>query len=322
MKKNVKIAIIFNICFISAWIQCIQAKNLDCQTHMKKGFSLHASHYKPDNTTNQKKLQQIQFHYESAINVCPNICEEQPELCNNLGMIYHQKGQLKQSAQLFKKALANKPNLESSLFGLARVYEDQQLDALALDYYMKVLDNNPDDKEARTRAYHIFTEKNCQNCAAEKGELVQSEQLYNTLACKRIFEKAKKRFNLTRSIVVVPTYTFRNINFQLGSARLTNESMPQLIDMFKMLNQYQELNINIDGHTDKLAVKRKLEVLPGHFCYSNQCLSEKRAFSVKQFLMNKGISDHRLNIKGYADTKSISDDLAKNRRVEIRDAGY
>ena len=54
----------------------------------------------------------------------------------------------------------------------------------------------------------------------------------------------------------------------------------------------------------------------------NQRLSEQRANSVRQYLINKGVSPKRLSAKGYGESKPLEEGTSesartKNRRVQF-----
>ena len=73
----------------------------------------------------------------------------------------------------------------------------------------------------------------------------------------------------------------------------------------------EELNVEIDGHTDNIG--------PADY---NMKLSERRANIVMEYFFSKGIDANRLTIKGFGSTKpAASNDTqegrAKNRRVEL-----
>ncbi|MEY2792223.1 MAG: OmpA family, partial [Bacteroidota bacterium] len=51
---------------------------------------------------------------------------------------------------------------------------------------------------------------------------------------------------------------------------------------------------------------------------NNIILSEKRAFAVKNYLLNAGISTDRINCQGFGHSKPKSKDLAINRRIEVK----
>ena len=69
--------------------------------------------------------------------------------------------------------------------------------------------------------------------------------------------------------------------------------------------------IEIGGHTDDVGDEDK-----------NQALSEKRANTVLQYLIKKGIDSKRLTAKGYGETKPVAynttaEGRQKNRRTEV-----
>lgn len=106
------------------------------------------------------------------------------------------------------------------------------------------------------------------------------------------------------------------INFEFGSAEISNDSIPQLIELAKALNSegLKKANVIVVGHTDAKGSDQ-----------FNQRLSEKRAFSVAEFLVAKGdLSADRLTKFGYGETrlKDKGDpESGVNRRVEIINLG-
>ena len=106
--------------------------------------------------------------------------------------------------------------------------------------------------------------------------------------------------------------TLRNVYFNFDSAELTSESDDGIDEVYAFLLQYPELKIEIVGHTDDM----------GSESY-NQVLSEKRAKSVANALINKGISAERIKTKGCGSTQPLfpnnfDDELRDlNRRVSM-----
>ncbi|MCB0730354.1 MAG: OmpA family protein [Ignavibacteriae bacterium] len=101
------------------------------------------------------------------------------------------------------------------------------------------------------------------------------------------------------------------INFETGKSEIKPESQPIVDQIVTLLNQNENLKISIEGHTDNVGSES-----------SNQQLSENRAKSVTDDLIQKGIDKSRLTSKGWGATKAIADNRtevgrAKNRRVEI-----
>ncbi len=106
--------------------------------------------------------------------------------------------------------------------------------------------------------------------------------------------------------------SFENILFETGSAKLLPESYPILDRVVRILKENPGIKMEIAGHTDSRGSAK-----------SNQILSEKRAKSVKEYLVQKGISPDRLQTVGYGETKPIASNNTKegrrkNRRVEFR----
>jgi outer membrane protein OmpA-like peptidoglycan-associated protein len=81
----------------------------------------------------------------------------------------------------------------------------------------------------------------------------------------------------------------------------------------KILQENPDIKVEIIGHTDAIGSEK-----------ANQILSEKRAESAKKYVIDKfNISDDRMIVTGYRDTRPITDNKtsegrAKNRRVEFR----
>ncbi len=104
----------------------------------------------------------------------------------------------------------------------------------------------------------------------------------------------------------------KGINFESGKDVIKAESFDDLDNLVKILNEYPEANVAIEGHTDNVGDPAK-----------NLELSQKRADAVKAYLISKGISESRLTSTGFGDTKPIADNKTKagkalNRRVDFR----
>jgi len=103
--------------------------------------------------------------------------------------------------------------------------------------------------------------------------------------------------------------------FDSGSATLKKEAKPLLDDIISMVNEYNEYNVNIKGHTDNRPI-RTLQ-FP-----SNWELSAIRATTVLKFLVDGGVDAKRLTATGYGSKLPLASNTseknrAKNRRVEF-----
>lgn len=103
-----------------------------------------------------------------------------------------------------------------------------------------------------------------------------------------------------------------NIFFDYDKYELKPESLPELNRLYNFLTKASKYNIIIEGHTDNA----------GSESYNNE-LSLKRAYSVRDYLINKGIPSSRITAVGYGFLKPVveggtEEADAKNRRVEIK----
>jgi outer membrane protein OmpA-like peptidoglycan-associated protein len=102
-----------------------------------------------------------------------------------------------------------------------------------------------------------------------------------------------------------------NIFFETDKFELKQESTVELDRLVTFLNKNPKVNFEITGHTDNVGTKPY-----------NQGLSERRAKSVYDYLLSKGIAASRMTSKGYGDTKPVAENTtdkgrAKNRRTEF-----
>jgi len=101
--------------------------------------------------------------------------------------------------------------------------------------------------------------------------------------------------------------------FPLNSARIVPRAFPLLDNVASVIQAHPEIEqIRIEGHTDRTG---RLDF--------NMKLSKRRAGSVVEYLVSKGVSKDRLVAEGFGPTRPIVPDaktkaeLAKNRRVEF-----
>ena len=101
------------------------------------------------------------------------------------------------------------------------------------------------------------------------------------------------------------------IQFERASDVLLRQSMPTLRQLAQIGSKCENVLIEIEGHTDSEGIPER-----------NQPLSERRAQSVVNYLVENGISADRIRAVGYGDTKPVApndtaENRAKNRRIEF-----
>lgn len=112
-------------------------------------------------------------------------------------------------------------------------------------------------------------------------------------------------------------FVIENVYYDFDKAELKPESYPSLDEVIRMLNTYPEMSIEIGAHTDS----------KGSDNY-NMKLSEARAKSVVDYMIEKGIDPARLVSKGYGETMPVEPNIIdgkdnpegreKNRRTEFK----
>jgi outer membrane protein OmpA-like peptidoglycan-associated protein len=107
-------------------------------------------------------------------------------------------------------------------------------------------------------------------------------------------------------------FVLKGVHFESGSAGLTPDSYAVLDEVVRSLQAYPEVRIEIRGHTDSQG--------PASF---NLELSQRRADSVKQYLVNSGIDPSRVVSIGVGEEEPVSSNStpegrAQNRRIEFR----
>jgi outer membrane protein OmpA-like peptidoglycan-associated protein len=105
---------------------------------------------------------------------------------------------------------------------------------------------------------------------------------------------------------------FDALEFSFGKDVILPVSFPSLEELAQVLNKKATWKLQISGHTDNVGDEQ-----------ANLILSKKRAESLKNYLIAKGIDGNRLITEYFGETKPIADNTTdlgrqKNRRVEMK----
>jgi peptidoglycan-associated lipoprotein len=101
-----------------------------------------------------------------------------------------------------------------------------------------------------------------------------------------------------------------NIFFEFGKATLTPESSTALDKLVKILNDNPNITIEIGAHTDRVGSAE-----------GNLQLSGKRAQSVVDYLVKKGIEAERLTAKGYGKSQPVVVDKIVQKKYSFLKIG-
>lgn len=118
-----------------------------------------------------------------------------------------------------------------------------------------------------------------------------------------------------RGCALPQVLTLTGVVFEFDSARLTSDARKILDDVSKKIIAYKDIPMELAGHTDNVG--------PDDY---NQKLSDLRANSVRDYLVEQGVKGDKLMAKGYGESQPKADndtDAGRqlNRRVELRIEG-
>lgn len=182
--------------------------------------------------------------------------------------------------ELIKNGITNK--IIVSIEGKGRILIDDDL-----------IDNLPEVRSKNRRVDVVA------NLKEIKEEELQIPGVYETL---------------TSDNIVGDRIYLKNLLFERGSSKLTNQSKRELNKMVVQLNRNKNFHFEIQGHVcctpsyhkeaiDKDTRKREL--------------SKNRAKAVYDYLVSKRISKSRMTYKGYGTSKPLGKDPRLDRRVEF-----
>lgn len=120
-------------------------------------------------------------------------------------------------------------------------------------------------------------------------------------------ERAERTVRVTKEINLYA----KTILFDVNKSVVKTQAEFILDNIAKIMNENDDFNFIIEGHTDNTGVAEH-----------NLQLSQERADAIKAYLIRKGVKAKRLEAKGYGQTRPIeSNDIERgreiNRRVEI-----
>jgi outer membrane protein OmpA-like peptidoglycan-associated protein len=158
-------------------------------------------------------------------------------------------------------------------------------------------------------AYHVYP---------VKVNYYGSEKIVSTKGITRGIGRTDIKDTLyMKKLQVGEVYRIENIYYDYDKANIREDAKPSLNLLLELLNQYPQMRIQVNSHTD----------CRGSDAY-NLRLSQGRANSVIKYLGERGISKDRLQYKGYGETapvekcgqceKCTEEQHQKNRRTEFQ----
>jgi outer membrane protein OmpA-like peptidoglycan-associated protein len=129
----------------------------------------------------------------------------------------------------------------------------------------------------------------------QEQALVEAQQKANRLAAE------KHSDSLSQALERIGT-----IRFAFDSSTLTASHKEHLNTLIQFMLEYPELQFEIQAHTDSRGTQ-----------IYNQNLSERRALSVKKYVVSKGIDSKRLKTIGFGETNPLIDCVIASKCTEL-----
>lgn len=191
------------------------------------------------------------------------------------------------------------------------------LSELPIEATIEIVDNEKDElittltSNSKTGKYLVSlpSGKNYGIAVKADGYLFYSENV--DIPEATAYQEVTKDIVLSK-VGIGSKIVLKNIFFDYGKETLRETSFPELNRLVTLLESYPDMKIEIGGHTDS----------DGGLKFNTE-LSEARAKSVVDYLVDAGISKPRLSFKGYAylqpiATNDTDEGKQQNRRVEFK----
>ncbi len=174
------------------------------------------------------------------------------------------------------------------------------------DAVVKLVSNNGLNERVQAKkdgTYRIKLDKDqeCVMLASARGYLNQK----NELSTKGVTESQNFEVNFKLSTISKPIQ-LENIFYEFAKWDLTPESESGLQVLVKILRDNPNITIEISAHTDFVGSNT-----------ANQVLSQKRAASVVNYLVQAGIAADRLTAVGYGEEKPVVADADLARKYSF-----
>ena len=211
------------------------------------------------------------------------------------------------------------PTMDSFTTNSQNGYFDYPISTMGYSDQTIYFDNKRGTIQSYTEKFRIQLETVYGNTFVFQGTAgaeVSDIQRVNTVATIEKVQKELEDLGIQNTEVVSDekgiTISIENIQFKADSAILQNSEKEKLKKIAQILSAFPDNDLLISGHT----------ALAGN-AESRQKLSEERANSVAEFLIELGVKDaHHIFTQGFGATKPIAPNtntagMARNRRVEI-----
>jgi chemotaxis protein MotB len=153
---------------------------------------------------------------------------------------------------------------------------------------------------------------------ANAKEIERMKDAYNKLMGELEARVSSGDITLSRKGDRIYVTLLEKIMFDSGSAEIKEEGVKVLEQIAEVLNEYEDHDIIVEGHTDNMPIGPSLQkIYP-----TNWNLAAIRAVNVVRYLEYLGIDPKRLSAASYGEHHPVADNgteegRALNRRIEI-----
>ena len=254
---------------------------------------------------------------------------------------YDEVGEYKVSLKMTGEGLACGQSCDTCIYKLISVYEDaMEINVEAIDTNIwikgKVTDKHSsmpisglmlilesqdfvDIRETNEEGFYFFiAEPNTvYNLSTSSTDYFDISEKLSTV----MMESSSINNNIElEKIELDKAITIDNLYYGVGDFRINREAAKELDNLIDLLKANPKISIEISSHTDSNNSKEY-----------NQILSEKRAKTVVNYIVSKGINTNRITGKGYGESKLLNhckdgikcteEEHSKNRRTEFKVIG-
>ncbi len=140
-------------------------------------------------------------------------------------------------------------------------------------------------------------------------KVAKVEETKPSIGEKKVIKEEKK---IEKTIIEIDKkiqkiLALRKVEFKSGSAELTKKSKKILLSVADIIKENKNFHYLIEGHTDSSGNEK-----------FNLILSDKRAKTVKAYLIELGVNQNILTAKGFGSGEPIADNSTKEGRIKNR----
>jgi outer membrane protein OmpA-like peptidoglycan-associated protein len=274
--------------------------------------------YKPPKVKDDRALELTEAHnavelarVAGAEQYAPDIFQQAQTDMLNADNLDASRGDKKQEITYAREAVERAEDARISSLRKQAAEHQQQTEEARVQAENQAAQSQAEAQQANLAAQQA-------NAARAQAEAQAADARAQAQAAKRQAYEARERLRAQLNSVLATSETARglivsmpDVLFSSGRYDLTPDARVKLAKVSGILLSYPGLKLQVEGHTDSVGGDQY-----------NQRLSEERAGSVRDFLVQQGVSMNNVFALGYGKGEPIASNdtasgRAQNRRVEL-----